>query len=512
MSLYRRRKVDAAAERQILTGMITSDRFLREMSALYRPELIQAPFARIVADWCLSFYETHQAAPKEHIQDIFNSARQADKIDDELLDAIEDFLENISDEYERSEKFNDGYLLERAEKHLQSEAMSQLAEDIKGRIAQGDIEEADLSIVQFRKPERIIAESVDPYDNEEAVREAFDGGSTTPLFKLPGKLGREFNEEFTRNAFVSILAPEKRGKTWWLLFIAHLAYRQRCNVAFIAVGDMTRDQIIRRQHIHLAKKSDREKFCGDMLVPVLDCEYNQRDTCELADRCCDFGIYEGDEKLTWEEAQKENYEPCTACHKAKRKMFKGAVWYEQREKVTPLGWREALDNGEKFKKQIRGQKMMVAAYPAFMLNIRGLENQLDLWEQQEDFIPDVIIIDYADNLAPEDGRKETRHQINETWARMRGLSQERNCCVITASQADSNSYGKKDITMSNFSEDKRKLGHVTGMIALNQTDDEKVEGIMRWGSVIAREDSFSIHKQVHVLQCIEIGRPYLNSY
>ena len=36
-------------------------------------------------------------------------------------------------------------------------------------------------------------------------------------------------------------------------------------------------------------------------------------------------------------------------------------------------------------------------------------------------VPDVVMIDYADILSPEDSREaETRHQINTTWATMRG--------------------------------------------------------------------------------------------
>ena len=46
-------------------------------------------------------------------------------------------------------------------------------------------------------------------------------------------------------------------------------------------------------------------------------------------------------------------------------------------------------------------------------------------------IPDVIIVDYADILAPEDTRQsEKRHQVDETWKALRRLSQEWHALVI----------------------------------------------------------------------------------
>ena len=131
----------------------------------------------------------------------------------------------------------------------------------------------------------------------------------------------------------------------------------------------------------------------------------------------------------------------------------------------------------------------------------------------EDFVPDVIIIDYADVLAPEDRRvADFRHRINETWMALERLRKKWHACVLTATQADAASYEVHDITMSNFSEDKRKLAHVTAMLAINQTDKEKREAVARIGLVVAREEEFHIERQVKILQCLRKGRPVIGSY
>jgi hypothetical protein len=136
-----------------------------------------------------------------------------------------------------------------------------------------------------------------------------------------------------------------------------------------------------------------------------------------------------------------------------------------------------------------------------------------LWERTDGFIPDVIIIDYIDILAAEpNSPSEERHRKNETNMALRKLSQDYDCCVISATQADAASYYQKSITKSNFSEDKRIFGHVTAMFALNQTIEEKRKGLMRIAPLVIREDDYDESFNVTVGQCLAIGAPYLFSY
>ena len=90
---------------------------------------------------------------------------------------------------------------------------------------------------------------------------------------------------------------------------------------------------------------------------------------------------------------------------------------------------------------------------------------------------------------------------------MRALSQDIHCLVATATQTDAASYDVDSIGMKHFSEDKRKYGHVTAMIALNQTPDEKKKEIMRLNFIVLREDEFSVRNFVHVAECRGLANP-----
>jgi hypothetical protein len=300
-----------------------------------------------------------------------------------------------------------------------------------------------------------------------------------------------------------------------LIEFACRAAMARNNVAFFCVGDMTERQMTMRFHIWLSKKSNMEKYCGDTLVPILDCVKNQENTCELKERECTqgLGIEEEDEigKATFKRAPK-SYCACVKCAKNNPSMFQGTYWYEERRKVKPLTWKEGLKEGRRFTDGLRAREFKLVSFPNTSINVKGIENQLGLWQQFENFVPDVIVIDYADILAPEDAKKEHRHQQNDTWKAMLALSQKWHCLVITATQADAAAFDAVSLKQKNFSEDKRKYGHVTGMLGLNQTEKEKIDGLMRINWLVLREGEFQVNSMCKIIQSLTIGRPILGSF
>jgi spore coat polysaccharide biosynthesis protein SpsF (cytidylyltransferase family) len=57
-------------------------------------------------------------------------------------------------------------------------------------------------------------------------------------------------------------------------------------------------------------------------------------------------------------------------------------------------------------------------------------------ETIDDFVPNVIVVDYADILAPENLKLEGREKHDETWKMLKNLASSRNCLVITATQSN----------------------------------------------------------------------------
>lgn len=504
------KKVDARLDRQIIAGMVISDKYLRAVVSIYRSDLLTAPYAVQVAGWCIEYLQQYDKAPGVHIYDIFRS-HQRSGLDEDDADAIEDFLDGLKEdgELERSDKFNVEYLLDQTERLFRQRTIKALAEDIEADLASGELDDAEGRLVEYRKLERPSANGINPLATPEAYQAAFESREE-PLFKLPGAYGDMINPHLIRGGFVGFLGCGKAGKTWRLIDLAMWAAKSRCNVAFFQLGDLTQNDYMVRQGIYLSKKSNDYRYCGELIVPVLDCQHN-------LDATCPEGHGRTEPLVVEEVFDRENtdwiygHTPCTRCYKQDREHFKGASWWSIRPKITPLSWREAWKNTERWRKRHHAKGFRLATYPNSFLNVRGIEQQLDLWEQTEGFVPDVILLDYPDIMAPDDSRKEKRHQEDERWRLLRGLSQERHVCLIVVTQTNRDGFRGRDLWAGDVSEDKRKMDHVTAFFALNQTDEEADQGKIRIANIVLREGR-KTRQQVVVLQCLEMGQSYLSSY
>jgi replicative DNA helicase len=150
--------------------------------------------------------------------------------------------------------------------------------------------------------------------------------------------------------------------------------------------------------------------------------------------------------------------------------------------------------------------LRLSCHPNSSITIEQIRSTTLAWSLQG-WTPDLVVIDYADILAPCNGHAETRDQINETWKRMRRLSQELHCCVVTATQADAASYSADNLDMTNFSEDKRKFAHVTAMVGINQNGEEKTKQIQRLNYLVLRDSEFTSEKQVVIANALKIAHP-----
>lgn len=514
------KQTDNKIEKKILLGMIISDRFLRDVQAIYDPALIQIPYVKIVANWCVKYYKKYEKAPREHIQDMYDRQIKGKRIDDTTAELIGKFLGKLSSEYERGDKLNADYLLDQAEDRFNTQKMLNDSEDVKILIEQGDILEAKKVYSESKLIERTSGNETNPNTDKDSVIKAFEE-SEKPLFTFPGAYGKLINPHLVRDGFIGIMGREKIGKTYQLQEFAHRALRARCNVAFFAVGDMSKNQMILRNASRLCGKHWLKEYCGEITTPVLDCVKNQNNTCTMDNRCCNFGLFERDEKFKvlnvidkFKKGQfPKNYNPCTFCVKNRPYNFSGSVSYETvNVGKEPLDWREAYKKGLTFSNNLKGKRYLLSVHPSRSINVKGICSILDIWENTKNFIPDVVIIDYADILAPEDSRRDFRQQEFDRWTAMRALSQDRHCLAVSATQADAASYTARTLSMKNFSEDKRKFGQVTGMLGLNQTEEEKLAHLLRVNWVVLRSGEFNIGHTITVLQCLSRGNPLIASF
>lgn len=512
-------------ERKIVIGLITSTEYLQQLKGVWDDSLLEAPAARTIARWVWEYFDEFSKAPMHQIEDIFYDKVREKKVVKDLAEEIEeDILPSLSEEFER-DSFNLNALLKRTHKYFRERRLEMITERVEGLLGKGEIEKAEKLVLDFTPEKESVGDDVD-LSSETALSKVDKAFTITKdyLIEYPKQLGEFWNGQLVRGRLVALLAPEKRGKTFWLLDMGMRAVRQGRNVAFFQAGDMTEEDMLKRICVYLAKKSDIEEYCEPHWSPVRDCVFNQIDTCTKPERECDFGVFPGrtEQQVLENPNLKElirayednpDYKPCHNCREySSRKHRWGTVWLEKIDKRRPLDVLEARTKFERF--FIRNhRKFRLDTYANGTLSIRQIKAKLGIWEKQDGFIPDIVIIDYADLLEAE-VRMDFRHQQNVIWKGLRSLSQEESCLVVTATQSDASSYDETTLKLKNFSEDKRKYAHVTAMYGLNQDPDdrEKALGIMRLNEIVIREGAFSRNNEVKVLQDLRRGRPFLGSY
>jgi len=543
-SVIRRKPIiDSRIERQIITGMIVSDRFIREIRPLCSPDVFQANFSRRVAQWCLDYQEKYNKSPGKYIEDLYLQHKNEFSEDEAAI--MESFLSGISEEYERAEAFNIEYVLDKAEEHFRLSALKNLQDSLHRSVVAGRPEEAEEIVKGYRRPARPKSKGIDPLRDVDSIANALTPEETNPdvIMRLPGDLGVEVGP-LERSFFVAVQAESGVGKTWWLWFISHLAVLLGYDTVFFSM-DTSALKMIQRiwQTITGAPSAFLPDYMlgekGGLLIPVFDCEKNQNGKCRkrriLVESFddeeidgpekrkkkerkkymmpCRIALVEGKENKGIKPAYKEakGYYPCTRCRGGED--FAVSTWWREiskRERLSPevaLLKHMSLDRSGVLK---RAGKFHLVEFPSRRHTMEDLLTYLNNLEYYEGFVPSVIVTDYADKFkwrTPGDPRV----SIGEIWDGHKALAQEKHCLVVTASQSNTMRSGKQ-VGRSSWGETIEKEHLLDLGIAFNQSAQDQASGIMRASIAKKRHGRMERAAEVVVLQQLAIGKPYVDSF
>lgn len=94
-------------------------------------------------------------------------------------------------------------------------------------------------------------------------------------------------------------------------------------------------------------------------------------------------------------------------------------------------------------------------------------------------IYDLLVVDYADEMAAEKKASEKRYEFHEIYQGLRALGIEENLAVLTATQTNRAGNKAATATSTDVSEDFNKVRLADVLITINSTDEEKKSGQVR---------------------------------
>ena len=497
---WTRKNADTTDEQTVTIGAIVSDVFLAKMNDLFTIDYFINSSLKTICKWCLQYYKEYEQAPKNHIQDIFDEKKFV--IDKAEAQLIEEFLTLLSRRYtDFEEPVNDDYFLNRAKEYFTKRELIIRTDRVKNFLELDQVKEAEEEIENHKKFTILTSPAVNPF-SEEVVRESLKA-KDIPFFKLPGEAG-ELVGPIERGYLVGILGMFKRGKSHLLLNIATLAAANKMKVAIFSLEMQDRKVVekLLRNVGTLTKEKDR-------LFPCFDCYKNQTGSCVEPERTNEVALITQSRKPKYDEAP-VNYKPCTYCRTNNPKKYAVEYWFEfiDYPDITVSNARKAANSFT----LMYGSNIRVVTYPRFTANIKDIERDLYLLEEQEMFIPDLIIIDYAGILKPEDPRENRIIQIDTTWKRLAQLASERNCVVVTATQGTRGAIKKKNTDSTDVAEWIGILGHVDIMLTLNQTPIEKENKVLRLGVLAHRHEDFNQNQNALLLTNFGAAQMFGDSY
>jgi len=408
-----------------------------------------------LASWCVQHFRSYDNPIGADLESRFDEWAVTRNGDGEVQ-LMEKLIRHVMSDYE---KLGDGgsqeYVLDIAGRLFNQVRMEKLIRQVEADLDRRHVVDAHDKLARYSRLELGTGSIIRPGSDFECWQDSFDHSDNNVLIRYPGALGQFVEDELSRDSFVAFLGTAKVGKTWWLIDLAYRAVRRRKRVVYCEAGDLSKRQILRR----LGQRCLRRPTRGGVYV-----------------RPVSFGTRDD---LVTEEV---SYQAITA-----QDCFHG--------------WRKVTAGKDRFR---------LLCFPNSSLTVDMISSQLSDWAG-EGWAPDVVVIDYADILAPPVGVMDKRDQINENWKHLRRITQEYHCLVATATQADSKAMKSDLLRRENFADDRRKYDHVTAMWGLNTSEKDKDRGTIRVNYLVRREGEFVETRVVHVAACLGLGMPIVRS-
>jgi replicative DNA helicase len=130
------------------------------------------------------------------------------------------------------------------------------------------------------------------------------------------------------------------------------------------------------------------------------------------------------------------------------------------------------------KKYLKPPVLKIHAFASGQLKPSQLRRLIERYRQRG-IIFDLIIVDYADIMQPENYTGEVRHDSCSIWLDLRAIAFEQNAAVLTATQANRDGAKAATAKGTDVAEDYNKTRIADLLISINATDAEKSAGEAR---------------------------------
>jgi len=121
----------------------------------------------------------------------------------------------------------------------------------------------------------------------------------------------------------------------------------------------------------------------------------------------------------------------------------------------------------------RGGVLKIKKYKSGVATVNTLKAHLATIKRNENFVPDVIFIDYVDIMEPTEHGLEHRHMLQKLYRQVRGLAEEFEVPVWTATQTNRGGAKEEKIGIDSIADSYAKAAELDLLISVARTEEQK---------------------------------------
>lgn len=453
-------KITGALQDNVLTALCFSDKHAVLLTEMVEVELFESSIYQRIAEVAIGYIRRYKKPPKTHLPDLLE--KDIDRANKSERRVMTDVLEDLYFIYK--EGFNEEYIMEQVREFYRTQAMKIGLTEGARLLSKGDVERAKETVYEYFKKEQV---AFDPglTLQEKDVTTALQSLEHNAVMSTGITAMDTLRIGPARGELFLFLAPTNRGKTWGLIQLGKAALRHGLKVLHVTL-EMGQSKISLRYMQSMFSMLKWNDFRNENEVVYKKI---------LADS---YGVYKGIE---------ENDAKRLALASEEGQAFIKKKLYKQ--------------------KLATRYKLVVKDFPTGVLTTSGLNVYLDMLERHLNYIPDLLIVDYADLMQLDSTI--LRVDTGRVYKDLRMIAGERNIAVASASQANRMAEDVRIVTLKHIAEDYSKAQTADSVVTYCQTALERPMGLARFFIAKAREEEAA--GTVVVSQAYKMGQFHLSS-
>lgn len=430
--------LSGALQENILTVISWDDVRAPIIRGVVAPELWGGHY-RLIAARIYDYIDKYKKAPKDHLPDIL-----LDKLEAENKREAQLYEETISSISSARESINATYVMSQLTLFIEGQTLRSLTVDLAKALKLGTEESLEEAKSLLARANTTTLSVFDPgirLSDKRALAFLDIQEASFPT-GIPELDKRGFGP--TRKELWLFVANAKRGKSMALIQLGKMAAMHRFKICHISL-EMSKERCAQRYYQTLFGISKRKetflntKFKKDKLGRITSFE-DVRVTPSLS------------------------YDDPKVRKKLERRIDR---WSDR-----------LLDN------------ILIKDFPTGSLTVRQLEAYLDNLEQTEQFVPDLLVVDYPDLMRVD--KNNYRLSLDEIYKDIRGLLVKRNMAGAIVSQSNRLGEKAKEPGPENIAEAYSKIAHADTSVFYRQTKQEHKLHLARLYVAAGRNDEDKI--------------------